>query len=111
MWLKAQDMNSNYPLFVNQAIKLFNLQQVAFEIENSVLSKVSCTACKGNRFLKFFKIQRKNIHTKIGMYITYMQNQQVIFKLSTGQISQFKKIQKNYELAVQKPAALKIFLD
>lgn len=35
-----------YPPFVDKALKLFNLKQVAFEIENSVLSKVSCTACK-----------------------------------------------------------------
>jgi sphingomyelin phosphodiesterase len=49
MWYRSQDFSSNYPLLVNQAIKLFNLEQVAFEIENSVLSKVSCTACKGNQ--------------------------------------------------------------
>lgn len=31
---------------VHKALKLFNLKQVSYEIENSVLSKVSCTACK-----------------------------------------------------------------
>jgi len=36
----------NYPPFVDKALKLFNLKQVAYEIENSVMSKVSCTACK-----------------------------------------------------------------
>lgn len=33
-------------MFVDKALKLLNLKQVAFEIENSVLSKVSCSACK-----------------------------------------------------------------
>lgn len=38
--------NSPLPKFLEKAIKLFNLQQVLQEVETSVMSKVSCTACK-----------------------------------------------------------------
>lgn len=41
-----QDKSTHLPQFVDKALKLLNLKQVAFEIENSVMSKVSCTACK-----------------------------------------------------------------
>lgn len=40
------DKSANLPLFVDKALKLLNLKQVYFEVENSVMSKVSCTACK-----------------------------------------------------------------
>lgn len=33
-------------LFVDKAMKFFDLRQVMFEIETSVMSKVSCSACK-----------------------------------------------------------------
>ncbi|XP_026472938.1 sphingomyelin phosphodiesterase-like [Ctenocephalides felis] len=42
----ADKQSSNLPLFVDKALKLFNLRQVALELETSVMSKVSCTACK-----------------------------------------------------------------
>lgn len=45
MWGLDQDKSSLPPL-VDKALKLLNLKQVAFEIENSVMSKVSCTACR-----------------------------------------------------------------
>lgn len=38
--------DSHYPPLVTKALKLFNLKQVAYELETSVMSKVSCTACK-----------------------------------------------------------------
>jgi len=31
---------------VDKALRLFNLKQVVQEVETSVMSKVSCTACK-----------------------------------------------------------------
>lgn len=40
------DKSSNLPLFVDKALKLLNLKQVYYEVEHSVMSKVSCTACK-----------------------------------------------------------------
>lgn len=40
------DKSNNLPLFVEKALKLLNLRQVYFEVENSLMSKVSCTACK-----------------------------------------------------------------
>lgn len=40
------DKSSNLPLFVEKALKLLNLKQVYYEVEHSVMSKVSCTACK-----------------------------------------------------------------
>lgn len=46
LWELDQEKNTHLPQFVDQALKLLNLKQVAFEIENSVLSRVSCTACK-----------------------------------------------------------------
>lgn len=33
-------------LFVDKAMKLLDLRQVMMEVETSVMSKVSCTACK-----------------------------------------------------------------
>lgn len=42
----ADKQSSNLPQFVDKALKLFNLRQVALELETSVMSKVSCTACK-----------------------------------------------------------------
>lgn len=49
LWDRDQDKNA-LPQFVDKALKLLNLKQVAFEIENSVMSKVSCTACKAGKF-------------------------------------------------------------
>lgn len=46
LWELEKDKSTNLPMFFDKALKLLNLKQVAFEIENSVLSKVSCTACK-----------------------------------------------------------------
>ena len=40
------DKSSNLPVFVEKALKLLNLKQVYYEVEHSVMSKVSCTACK-----------------------------------------------------------------
>lgn len=45
LWFESSDI-THYPPFVDKALKLFNLKQVAHEIETSVMSKVSCTACK-----------------------------------------------------------------
>lgn len=50
MWDKDQDKNTHLPQFVDKALKLLNLKQVAFELETSVMSKVSCTACKAGMF-------------------------------------------------------------
>ncbi|XP_050666343.1 sphingomyelin phosphodiesterase isoform X2 [Leptidea sinapis] len=40
------EKSSNLPLFVDKALKLLNLKQVYYEVEHSVMSRVSCTACK-----------------------------------------------------------------
>ncbi|CAB3240613.1 unnamed protein product [Arctia plantaginis] len=40
------DKSTNLPVFVDKALKLLNLKQVYYEVEHSVMSKVSCTACK-----------------------------------------------------------------
>lgn len=40
------EKSSNLPLFLEKALKLLNLNQVYYEVEHSVMSKVSCTACK-----------------------------------------------------------------
>lgn len=52
MSLWERDDATHLPKFVDKALKLLNLKQVAFEIENSLLSKVSCTACKAGNYLK-----------------------------------------------------------
>lgn len=49
LWDMDQDKSTHLPQFVDKALKLLNLKQVAFEIENSVMSKVSCTACKAGK--------------------------------------------------------------
>ncbi|XP_059480867.1 sphingomyelin phosphodiesterase isoform X1 [Neocloeon triangulifer] len=45
----------NVPPLVDKALRLMNLQQVVQEVETSVMSKVSCTACKaGVGFLQHY---------------------------------------------------------
>lgn len=51
------DKSSNLPLFVEKALKLLNLKQVYYEVEHSVMSKVSCTACKAGAGLLQHYIQ------------------------------------------------------
>ncbi|CAG9816256.1 unnamed protein product [Phaedon cochleariae] len=46
LWELDQEKTTHLPQFVDKALKLLNLKQVAFEIENSVMSRVSCTACR-----------------------------------------------------------------
>lgn len=46
IWELESEKSTYLPQFVDKALKLLNLKQVAFEIENSVMSKVSCTACQ-----------------------------------------------------------------
>lgn len=54
LWFESSDI-THYPPFVDKALKLFNLKQVAHEIETSVMSKVSCTACKAGMLTVDFK--------------------------------------------------------
>lgn len=57
LWEHDQEKSTHLPHFVDKALRLLNLKQVAFEIENSVMSKVSCTACKaGNIVIMFISI-------------------------------------------------------
>lgn len=51
------DKSTNLPLIVEKALKLFNLKQVYYEVEHSVMSKVSCTACKAGAGLLQHYIQ------------------------------------------------------
>lgn len=51
------DKSTNLPLFVEKALKLLNLKQVYYEVEHSVMSKVSCTACKAGAGLLQHYIQ------------------------------------------------------
>lgn len=46
LWGLDAERGTNLPQFVEKALKLFNLKQVAYEVETSVMSKVSCTACQ-----------------------------------------------------------------
>lgn len=46
LWGIDSENNGNLPQFVDKALKLLNLKQVYYEVEHSVMSKVSCTACK-----------------------------------------------------------------
>lgn len=50
LWFETADL-MHYPPFVDKTLKLFNLKQVAHELETSVMSKVSCTACKAGKLL------------------------------------------------------------
>lgn len=52
LWELDQEKTTHLPQFVDKALKLLNLKQVAFEIENSVMSKVSCTACQAGKVQK-----------------------------------------------------------
>lgn len=51
LWFDTTDL-MHYPPFVDKTLKLFNLKQVAHELETSVMSKVSCTACKAGLLLR-----------------------------------------------------------
>lgn len=83
IWSKqSNDPNSNephYSPFLDKTLKLFNLQQVAFEIENSVMSKVSCTACKAGASLLQHYIKsgrsKEEIIKTIYQYCTNLQIQ------------------------------------
>lgn len=41
------------PRIVDKTLRLLNLKQVMAEVETSVMSKVSCTACRAGKFLLF----------------------------------------------------------
>lgn len=58
MWYDADSL-MQYPPFVDKALKLFNLKQVAHEIETSVMSKVSCTACRTGKSSIFHESTRR----------------------------------------------------
>jgi hypothetical protein len=47
-----EDLRSgrHLPRIVDKALRLFNLKQVVQEVETSVMSKVSCTACKAGNY-------------------------------------------------------------
>ncbi|XP_037946445.1 sphingomyelin phosphodiesterase isoform X2 [Teleopsis dalmanni] len=65
LWYDTTSDGLTYPPFVDKALKLFNLKQVAFEIENSVMSKVSCTACKAGAGLLQHYIKAGKTDTEI----------------------------------------------
>ncbi|XP_053962392.1 sphingomyelin phosphodiesterase isoform X1 [Anastrepha ludens] len=65
LWYDTTPDGLNFPPFVDKALKLFNLKQVAFEIENSVMSKVSCTACKAGAGLLQHYIRAGKTKTEI----------------------------------------------
>jgi hypothetical protein len=52
LWELDQEKTTHLPQFVDQALKMLSLKRVAFEIENSMMSKVSCTACKADYYVK-----------------------------------------------------------
>jgi len=39
------------PAFLSNAVKLFDLKQVVKELETSVMTSVSCSACKAGSFI------------------------------------------------------------
>ena len=47
LWdMEKVQQGGHLSLFVDKTLKLFDLRQVMMEVETSVMSKVSCTACK-----------------------------------------------------------------
>ena len=52
-----QDIRSSrqLPKFIDKALRLLNLKQVVQEVETSVMSKVSCTACKAGNYFSLFE--------------------------------------------------------
>lgn len=47
LWdMENVQQSGHLSLFVDKAMKLLDLQKVMVEVETSVMSKVSCTACK-----------------------------------------------------------------
>lgn len=43
--IESVSSSRQLPKFLDQALKILNLKQVLQEVETSVMSKVSCTAC------------------------------------------------------------------
>jgi sphingomyelin phosphodiesterase len=62
LWdMESSQQTGHLSLFVDKAMKLLDLRQVMTEVETSVMSKVSCTACKvGTGLLKHFIKARKS---------------------------------------------------
>ncbi|XP_011505408.1 PREDICTED: sphingomyelin phosphodiesterase-like [Ceratosolen solmsi marchali] len=62
LWdMETSQQTGHLSLFVDKAMKLLDLRQVMMEVETSVMSKVSCTACKvGTGLLKHFIKARKS---------------------------------------------------
>lgn len=79
LWNDASPESSMYPPLVEKALKLFNLKQVAYEIETSVMSKVSCTACKAGAGLLQHYIKtgrsKEEIVKTIFQYCVYLKIQ------------------------------------
>lgn len=47
LWnMESAQQGGHLSLFVDKAVKLLDLRQVMLEVETSVMSKVSCSACK-----------------------------------------------------------------
>lgn len=74
MWYDVDSL-MHYPPFVDKALKLFNLKQVAHEIETSVMSKVSCTACRtGAGLLQHYIKSGRDKNEILKMIYTYCAN-------------------------------------
>lgn len=74
LWYDTDSL-MQYPPFVDKALKLFNLKQVAHEIETSVMSKVSCTACRtGAGLLQHYIKSGRDKREIIKMIYTYCAN-------------------------------------
>lgn len=74
LWYDTDSLMT-YPPFVDKALKLFNLKQVAHEIETSVMSKVSCTACRtGAGLLQHYIKSGRDKKEIIKMIYTYCAN-------------------------------------
>jgi len=60
-----EDLRSgrHLPRIVDKALRLFNLKQVVQEVETSVMSKVSCTACKAGNSTFGYNKKPKNVVT------------------------------------------------
>ncbi|KAL0268955.1 UNVERIFIED_CONTAM: hypothetical protein PYX00_010720 [Menopon gallinae] len=80
-----QDLRSSrqLPKFIDKALRLLNLKQVVQEVETSVMSKVSCTACKTGSGLLLHYIRSGKSDTEI---IKLIMQFCVSFKIQTPRV-------------------------
>lgn len=77
-WRKGRERGRGargLPAFLGNAVKLFDLKQVVKELETSVMTSVSCSACKAGKY---------NVYNKAGIILLLAPSAVVVFLCRNG---------------------------